>query len=811
MTSQLRTSQDQAKLGTDLDTLMESSQSLGINVSEDISKLRRDIHTSLARSIKAFEHLESGGLHAELSRELPDWLSKLRNESISLQKQVDIISSLYYSRISERERNVKDPHPRTYDWLFEAPKNACESQGASKILKWLRTGEDVFWLAGKAGSGKSVLMKYLYNHLETHAALGKWAAGRDLVLAGFFFWSAGTSMQKSQQGLLQSILMCILKQRPALIPILCPARWNARLRVDQGESWTKSELLEALTRLKADSLDSVRFCIFIDGMDEYGGEILDLLRVIKDLTTSGSIKICVSSRPWTVFENFFGLNGGKRILLQDLNGTDIWRFAYEELSPRVNDSWNKITKNDHLALVEEIVERSSGVFLWVFLVVRSLLRGMTNFDTAEELRARLRELPTELEEFFRHILDRGDKVYSKQAARLYILQLKAGDIALSSRDLAHFAEEDQYYALRDDFPLRHAMMVEQLDGITRTRVLTRCQDLLEFDYKSRLQFLHRTVKDFLETGDILDELTRRAGHELNGHLFICNSMLVQMKAILQHHGPQKFHQESSTRTLYPTAYFMRCFWFHTRKLVHVGQLSFDLIAALDETLCLFYLHSRSCCFCLYLWIVLSIGDYYEGWIADQAVREDVPEVLSLQTGKTKQIVFQNQIWREPPLRKALIYMRSDDRLTTIHELLRSGADPNEMDLEKNSIWKSYLTQLEWPSNYHPRMAEIEILGMLLFYGADPSFLFNKNTKNVGILSAIAKDMSYDKPMPSDFQQRVTEYLSVERPELSIRPSKTVFDISRKKYDVKVNLLRSPSFDKLGRAGLVDLGQCFGNA
>lgn len=67
-------------------------------------------------------------------------------------------------------------------------------------------------------------MKYLYNYSKTGAALREWATGKDLVVAGFFFWSAGTSMQKSQEGLLQSLLMCILKQRPALIPHLYPDR-----------------------------------------------------------------------------------------------------------------------------------------------------------------------------------------------------------------------------------------------------------------------------------------------------------------------------------------------------------------------------------------------------------------------------------------------------------------------------------------------------------------------------------------------------------------------------------------------------------
>ena len=757
---------------------MDSSRHLGINVSDvsrEISNLRRDIHTSLARSIKDYEDLESSSLATGLLPELPDWLSKLQYESISLQKQVDIISSLHYSRISERERNVKDPHPKTYDWLFENPETACESQSASNVLEWLSSGNGCYAIAGKAGCGKSVLMKYLYNHPKTRAALKEWAAGKDLVVAGFFFWSAGTSMQKSQQGLLQSLLMCILKQRPALIPHLCPDRWNARLRVYELESWTKSELLEALAKLKADSVDSARFCIFIDGMDEYEGEMLDLLHLFKDLTTSGSIKICVSSRPWTVFNDFFGDNGGKKIILQHLNRSDIWRFAYEQITGKMNNRSNLITKTEYLTLVDEIVERSSGVFLWVFLVVRSLLRGMSNLDTGEELRTRLRELPTELEEFFRRILDRGDRVYDRQAARLYLIQMNANDGGLTTHDIAPFAEEDRLYALRDSVCSRHAENAEHLDEVTRTRVLARCQDLLEFDDDSKLQFLHRTVKDFLETRDILDELTRRAGEGFNGHLFICNSMLLQMK-LFRRDRPRASFQESIATSLQR---LMHAFWHHTRQLAKAGQLCAEFIVAFDETFGSLYSG---------YYISDSFECSHKGWLLDMAVDWDVPEILSLRIDKVELSVLQNQIWRKPPLEKALICMRSKHRLTTIRDLLRHGADPNEVNWENISVWKSYLDQFKWLSRVGGQCTEIDILEELLHHGADTSLLFNNSAESYEILSKCngwAGYMDADRLERFEkFQRQVVyylsfnHYLSFNRPELPMRPNKRVLDSTK---------------------------------
>lgn len=59
-------------------------------------------------------------------------------------------------------------------------------------------------------------MKYLHRHENTLAALRTWAGGKQLVTASYFFWYAGADMQKSQQGLLQTLLYDILRQFPAL-------------------------------------------------------------------------------------------------------------------------------------------------------------------------------------------------------------------------------------------------------------------------------------------------------------------------------------------------------------------------------------------------------------------------------------------------------------------------------------------------------------------------------------------------------------------------------------------------------------------
>jgi hypothetical protein len=55
-------------------------------------------------------------------------------------------------------------------------------------------------------------------------------------------------------------------------------------------------------------------------------------------------------------------------------------------------------------LVEYILTKPNGVFLWVRLVVRSLLRRLAEADNLTHLRFRLQILPAELEAMYDHIL-----------------------------------------------------------------------------------------------------------------------------------------------------------------------------------------------------------------------------------------------------------------------------------------------------------------------------------------------------------------------------------------------------------------------
>ena len=90
-----------------------------------------------------------------------------------------------------------------------------------------------------------------------------------------------------------------------------------------------------------------------------------------------------------IFKNAF--RGFPTLRLQDLTYTDIVRYVDERLnnSKRWIELQNAEPKSAE-ALKKELVAMANGIFLWVKLVVTSLLSGLSNHDEISDLSTRLR-------------------------------------------------------------------------------------------------------------------------------------------------------------------------------------------------------------------------------------------------------------------------------------------------------------------------------------------------------------------------------------------------------------------------------------
>ncbi|KAE8448726.1 hypothetical protein EG329_008941 [Mollisiaceae sp. DMI_Dod_QoI] len=116
---------------------------------------------------------------------------------------------------------IAKAHEDTLQWIFKEPEAIHKPWDS--FVQWLRKGGGIYWINGKAASGKSTLMKYISDHPTTMKNLNIWLSNfeystRQLVTGRFFFWNSGILEQRSQTGLLRSLLYEILNAQKDLIP-----------------------------------------------------------------------------------------------------------------------------------------------------------------------------------------------------------------------------------------------------------------------------------------------------------------------------------------------------------------------------------------------------------------------------------------------------------------------------------------------------------------------------------------------------------------------------------------------------------------
>ncbi|KAK5653995.1 hypothetical protein OQA88_7671 [Cercophora sp. LCS_1] len=419
------------------------------------------------------------------------------------------LDTLSFWQIQERHATVSDAHPATFQWIYGSFPRA-------NLASWMTSQDNngIYWVSGKAGSGKSTLMKFLVKERRTREVLEHWAGTRHLIIASHFFWSAGTPLQKTQEGLLRTILSQIMSQDTELIPLLCPDRWeqpsppgpSSRMQ----EPWSRDNLYGVLKDLAGLPNYNRRVCLFIDGLDEYQGdhrELLSLLQAFEDAQ-------------W-------------KLKLQDLTRDDIRKYTMDILCPeQPKYPWLKVhDRAVASSLVEEICDRAQGVFLWVFLVARSLSRGLANGDSMADLRARLMELPVDLEEYFAQMLDTIDQVYRPRAARaLLTLAHTTFPMRLLFFHFFDLEEHNPDYAVGQELSLEPPPESKQtpaddaqavpshnsqstvlaIEHYKRTQLVAQCKDLvcivrdpdITGPGASAVTLLHRTVYDFLRTETI---------------------------------------------------------------------------------------------------------------------------------------------------------------------------------------------------------------------------------------------------------------------------------------------------------------------
>lgn len=238
-----------------------------------------------------------------------------QERELAIRREADtaVLELLRYAAMDRRRSDIGQTFASSCQWIFEKPVN----DEWVDLPEWLSSGSGLYLIAGKEASGKSTLMKYILTHPQTVECLKRWAQSDCLATAGFYFWRSGTRLEKSEEGLLRSLLYSALEQQPHLAPNVFPKEWSMFYALASGDRstsgaglgvWRVEELRDAFRRLVNQTQIPLKLFFLVDGIDEYqqGGSEDDFTEIIEffkgEVATSANVKALVSSRPLEAFD-----------------------------------------------------------------------------------------------------------------------------------------------------------------------------------------------------------------------------------------------------------------------------------------------------------------------------------------------------------------------------------------------------------------------------------------------------------------------------------------------------------------------------
>ncbi|KAH8743864.1 hypothetical protein F5882DRAFT_342796, partial [Hyaloscypha sp. PMI_1271] len=227
-----------------------------------------------------------------------------------------------------------------------------------------------------------------------------------------------------------------------------------------------------------------------------------------------SIKLntVISSRPEPAFVEAF--HNSPKLRVENLTAGDIEHYVRSRLlsHSKLKEYHNRGSDLGE-ALVSSIAAKASGVFLWVFLVVRSLLECLSDGSYPEDLKNIIETYPQELHELYEHMFERMKPSHRGEAFRIFQAIHLAQDVETkipSALRLSFLDRSQPHSSITSPLEVLTADGLQERLTSFETRLRSRCCGLFEVQYHERLSsqeisetregrvtYLHRTVSDFL--------------------------------------------------------------------------------------------------------------------------------------------------------------------------------------------------------------------------------------------------------------------------------------------------------------------------
>jgi ankyrin repeat protein len=436
----------------------------------------------------------------------------------------ECLRSLAFHEMDARLHGIERADKDTCEWIFET----------TQFRNWesrvdIVSHNGVMWIKGKPGSGKSTLMKRIWQRLRKEA--------NNSILAAFFFHGRGNNpIERSALGMLRSILYQLLDQSSQLCAAFLPIFLDKKKKHGNDIPWYFGELKSFLAS-SAGNLRSNRVWLLVDALDECAiEEVQSVVSILESLACSAieshtALNICLASRHYPQIR----MSKADELVVeaQCEHGQDIREYVRNNLI--VNDP----------KIEAEILRKSAHVFLWVELVVKMLNKASDN-GRVRAMRQILCNVPDDLDDLYRALLTEGRNPGELRES-VYMLQW----VLFAKEDLR---PEELYFAVlsgTDPDNLEPWDQQKDQSSTIQRFITSTSRSLIEivnikesiFDFPPfkrrkgravKVQFIHESVRDFLLSVkglQLLDSSLKQLVGNSHGRLARCCYSYIMMKSL----------------------------------------------------------------------------------------------------------------------------------------------------------------------------------------------------------------------------------------------------------------------------------------
>ena len=411
--------------------------------------------------------------------------------------RTECLKSLYFLNMNQREDLVTGAATDTCTWLLDN----------ENYTTWVAQPHALLWIVGNPGAGKSTLLRY---------ALQEASRSTDVV-ASFFFFGRGSDLQKSSCGLFRSLLHQLLKQIPEMLSdfiTIYETKLDDKQKSESECEWSEAELQNFLDKWILSAARDRPIQIYVDALDEGGENVAVKLveyfvKLIKQLSpTHAGFKICFSCRHYPVLASKDAL----KICVEDENRQDIATYVQQKLMKHPFSNPGEAPK-----LKQEIIEKASGVFQWVVLIIAIIIKSDNDGASVKQLRKKLQEIPGDLSDLYNHILS---KIEDRKRAVQLMQWVCFAERALSLEELRFAMVVDvtnDFASLKECQNSEGFVETDEQMKRTVTSLSGGLAETVEYQNGQTVRFIHQSVNDYLiERG--LQELDTSFFHDVNHYL-----------------------------------------------------------------------------------------------------------------------------------------------------------------------------------------------------------------------------------------------------------------------------------------------------